>query len=254
MPIVGSNVPAPLTAAVDIISSALRLVGVLGSGETASDAEASDAFLVLNDMLDGWNAERLMIFSVAMSEFPLTAGKQTYTFGPSGDFNLSFRPAKIQRYGIVNLNNPAQPLELPLEMLTTEQWAGVPVKQISSTLPTKIYDDQAFPLRNLSFWPYPQIQVNLRAYYWQPLSQFSDLTTKQTFPPGYPEALRYNLAVRLAPEFGAPLSPQVAELAATTKGKIKRMNSPLVDVMCDPAIARQNQYIYNWLSDTPVKH
>ena len=71
----------------DLISSSMRLIGALGSGETMTAAEASDGLMVLNGMLDSWLAERLMAFSILIQEFPLVANQGTYTLGPGGDFN-----------------------------------------------------------------------------------------------------------------------------------------------------------------------
>jgi hypothetical protein len=59
------------------------------------------------------------------------------------------------------------------------------------------------------------------------VANFADLTTVYTFPDGYDDALVYNLAVRLAPEFGVGASINLAEvrrLAAETFANIKRIN------------------------------
>ena len=229
----------------DLIASALRLIGVLASGETPSASEANDALMIANQMLDSWTAERLMIFGGSMQEFSLTPTKQTYTLGTGGDFNMP-RPARIERMGIVSLNNPAQPLELPLEMLTDEQWEDIPVKLIPSSLPQEVYDDGAFPLRNLSFWSIPSVACNIRIYSWSALTQF-DLFTDITFPPGYMKAIRYNLAVDLCPEFGRSVSPEVAMQAVSSKAIIKSINIPLLDLRCDAAVAGDGGG-FNWLT------
>jgi len=198
-------------------------------------------------MLELWTAERLMIFDVSIQEFSLTPGQQTYTYGTAGNFNAA-RPAKIERMGIVSLSNPAQPLELPLEMLTDQQWTDIPVKSISSSLPQKVYDDGAFPLRSLSFWCVPSLAVNVRISAWTALTQFVDLFTDTTFPPGYAKALRYNLAIDLAPEFGAAVDPVIALQAVESKAILKRINAPLSDLRCDEAIVGSGAPTFNWLT------
>src|ERR1700735_3952362 len=110
-------IPPPLPpsiATIDVISSALRLIGVLAAGETPDAGSASDALLVFNDMVDSWQAQRLMIYQVSRLLFNLTSGQQVYTYGlgnpatiANPDFN-SPRPAAIERMGIINLNNPQQ--------------------------------------------------------------------------------------------------------------------------------------------------
>lgn len=235
----------------DLIASSLRLINVLASGETPSGAESTDALMILNQMLDTWNADRLMIYTIKIEDFPLTVGQQTYTMGAGGNFNTA-RPARIERMGIVSLNNPAQPLELPLEMLTDTGWAAIPVKVIQSSLPQKVYDDGAYPLRNLNFWCIPNVAVNARIYSWNALSQFADLTTDYTFPPGYLRALRYNLGMDLAPEFGAIPSPSVAATAQASKAAIESINAPLIESHCEAALVGSGgKRIYNWLTDQP---
>jgi len=228
----------------------LRLIGVLASGETPSGPENADALVILNQMVDSWNAERLNIFTLTITELPLIPGTQNYTLGAGGTLNLA-RPARIERMSIVSLLNPAQPLELPLEMVTDAGWQAIPVKIISSTLPTVVYDDGAFPFRNLSFWPIPTIAVNIRIYGWQSLAAF-DLFTDVTLPPVYLKAMRYALAVDLAPEFGRAVPPEVAMQAQMSIAKLKVMNAPTVEMTVDPALTGSKRMAYNWRSDTPA--
>ena len=236
----------------DLIASSLRLIGVLASGETPTGAESSDALLIAQQMIDAWQAERMMIFTITISEFPLVPGQQTYTLGAGGNFNIP-RPARIERMSIVNLNNPAQPLELPLEMLNEQGWQElIPVKLIQSSLPQRVYDDQAFPLRNLNFWCIPNVAVNTRIYYWTAISTFPDLTTDVTFPPAYLKAIRYNLAVDLAPEFGRSVPPEVAAQAVQTKAIVKNLNAPTLLSFADPAVVNPRGRVYNWLTDLPA--
>jgi hypothetical protein len=247
----------------DVITSALSLLNILSSGEMPSGAEANDALRVLHDMWDSWNAERLMIYTIPRLVFTLNAGggsgpNGSYTYGlnPGGapaDFNAP-RPAYIDRMGIINLNNPSQPLELPLQYLTVAQWQEVPVKNITSALPQYCWDDQAFPLRNLTFWPVANIGLQVAIYPWAALNEPITLNTLMAFPPGYAKAFRYNLAVDLGAEFQCPAQTlaTVAAIAAESKGIVKRMNIPILDLQCDRALTTGSDYLYNWISDMPA--
>lgn len=240
--------------ALDLISSSMRLIGALASGETPTGAEASDALMVLNQMLDSWAADRLMVFTITIDEFSLVPSQQVYTYGVGGNFNAA-RPARIDRISIVSLTNPAQPLELPIDYYTDWDWQQVPVKKIQTTLPQAVYDDGAFPLRNLSFWPIPTVVVNTRIYHWTQLTQYTNLTTDNTYPPGYLEALRYNLAVRLMAEFPGGFDPVMsattAPLAVESLARVKSMNLPLIEAFCDAALLNRSAR-YNYFSDLPV--
>ena len=234
--------------ALQIISSGMRQTNALASGETPTAAEQQDALSLLNQMMDAWSAERLMVFTINIQQFTLVPGQQTYALGTGQDFNYP-RPAKIERAGIVWSGNVGQPLELPLQMLTDVQWSQIPVKNIQSTIPQMLYNDGAFPYMNLSFWCVPTVADPVRLYMWTALSQFANLTTDYEFPPGYAEAIQYNLALRLAANnIGTISNPLTQALAANSVSIIKRMNTPLLDLMCDPELTAKGRH-YNWVSD-----
>lgn len=209
----------------------MRLIGALASGESPSAAEASDALTVLNQMMDAWSADRLQVFTINIGTFPLVPGQQVYTLGTGGNFNAP-RPARIDRISIVSLTNPAQPLELDIKIYTDQDWQGIPVKNITTTLPLGVYPDGSFPFNNLSYWPIPNVVVNTILYGWTALTQFPDLVTDETFPPGYLEALRYNLAVRLIAEMPGNYNPvtmqAIMKIAVESLARIRSMNLPTV--------------------------
>jgi hypothetical protein len=220
-----------------IINSALRLINVLASGEVPEASEAQDALLVANSMLDAWNIDRLMIYTINIQDFPLVASQQVYTLGLGGNFNAA-RPPKIERMSVVLVSNPANPLELSMTYTTSEaEWQEILLKATQTTFPLMCYDDGAFPLRSLSVWPVPREVDNLRIYSWSQLSQFADLVTTYDFPPGYLEAVRYNLALRLAPEFGGNLPQGIPELAREALARIKVSNVPVNKLKCDDIVS-----------------
>jgi hypothetical protein len=243
----------------DIITRAMRLLNLLGSGETPTASEASDSLTALQGMVDTWNTERLMIFTIPRLVFSLTPGQQTYNLGANPpnawDFNYP-RPARIERMGIIWLGNAEQPLELPMQYLTVAQWQEIPVKNISSSLPQYCWDDNGYPFRGLNFWPIPNTNDQVTIYPWSAVTLPTTLTSLIAFPPAYYQAFVYNLAVMLASEF--PVVPPeilqtVMSIASQTKALIKSLNMPMVDLRCDPALTPLgDRYLYNWISDMPA--
>jgi hypothetical protein len=218
--------------ALDFIKAALRKINVLASGETPTGTEQADALGILNRMLDSWNADRLTVYNTQIQDFPLVANQQVYTLGPNGNFNVA-RPAKITGASVVLLSNPLQPLERPLVIYNNDQeWQEVTLKLIKTTFPEAVYDDDGFPLRSLSFWPIPQEADTFRMYSWQPMTAAASLTTVLTNPPGYAEAIEYNLAVRLASEFGGSVTPLIAASAVQSLANIKAANVQPVLLAC----------------------
>ena len=231
-----------MATAFDIITSALKLVGVLADGETPSDDTANQGLSVFNDMIDGWNAERNAIFTTRTDDFPLILGKQAYTLGAGGDFNIP-RPARIDAMSAILLSNPSNPVEVPMNLWSVEDWQNVPVKSVSGSFPLSCYDDGGFPLRTLNMWPITsQVPNSVRIYSWQALTEPALLTDPVVFPPGYAEAFRYNLAVRIAAEFGTSASATVVALAVQSLARVKTMNAPDLQMRSDivPAPAGYN--------------
>jgi hypothetical protein len=222
-----------MATAFDIITSALKLVGVLADGETPSDDTANQGLSVMNDMIDSWNAQRRAIFTTRSDDFPFVLGQQSYTLGAGGDFNIP-RPARIDAMSAILLNNPANPVEVPMDMYSVQDWqTQVPVKTVNGSFPQICYDDGGFPLRTLNFWPIPVDQPNsVRIYSWQALGA-QTLTSEVTYPPGYAEAFRYNLAVRLGAEFNHDASSTVVMFAVSSLAIVKTMNAPDLSLQSD---------------------
>lgn len=221
----------------DFVKAIMRLIGALGSGETPSGDEGNDGAAIINQMLDSANAESLMIFTETIQDFAFVGGQQVYTLGTGGNFNAP-RPAYIKRASVLLNNGTPQQLEVPITLYTTQDWQKVSIKATDSTFPLSVYDDGAFPFRNLAFWPTPRDTSSVpRFYTWSQLTQFPDLRTVLTFPPSYYEWIKYNGAIRFAPEFQMPLRPEVVQLAADATAKIKAMNSDDEALVCDLGVA-----------------
>lgn len=222
----------------------MRLIGAIATGETASADEQADALSVLNQMLDSWSNENLIINAKIKEEFPLVGGQQIYTMGPSGNFNTT-RPLRIDMAYIKQSGSTT--FELPVEIVTVEQWADIGVKNTQSSIPTKLYPEMTSTLVNLNLWPVPSAATTLVLYSIKTLTSFANATDSVTLPPGYEKALRYGLAVELAPEFGKSLDPVLVEQMNEAKANIKRINSKPQFMDCDSAIlSRANRF--NWLT------
>jgi hypothetical protein len=249
LPPITSPTPGMQASGLDIIKGAMRAVNILSSGRNPTSAEAKDYLETLNQFLDACNAERLMIFTIPrLGPFNLTLGQQTYTVGPGGNINIP-RPPRIELITILWLGNPQQPAEIGLDMLDSTGWASIPVKNLGAALPQKVWDDGGFPFRTLNYWPYPTTAIQTVFYPWQALNFFPNLSQQLTFPPGYLEFLRWNLAIRLD---NAQITPQVVQLAAESKARIKSFNSPILTLQVDSALLDPKSAAYNWISDQPI--
>ncbi len=233
-----------------LIARAFRLLGVLAAGETPAAQEETDAFEALNAFVGILATQRLSIPVEERHVYPLTSGIGTYTLGPGGDFDQA-RPVTIPRASVIVNSTSDQPLELGIEVLDTQQFQSLPVKNVQSAIPLCVYPDYAFPLMNVTFWPVPNV-VTLEAVLYTPtaLVNFANLTATYVAPPGYEEMFAYNLALRLAAEYGRPVDPDVRKFAMDGLALVKKANIRMVELTLPAEILARSTGKYNWRSDT----
>jgi len=203
----------------DAIETSLRLIGVLASGETASSSEANDAFSSLNRMIKNWSIEGFLVFKVVREVFTLAIGQQTRTMGTGGNFNTT-RPTKILYAGSIQND-----VEFPVRIYNAQQWSEIALKTTQSSLPEVIYPEGTYPLETINIWPVPSEANQIALYSLKELSEFTSLSEEISLPPGYEDAIIYNLAKRLAAEYGRPLRDDVALEAMQLKANLKRQNT-----------------------------
>jgi hypothetical protein len=202
-----------------LIYDAYRSLGVLRPGHHASDDAVDDGFRALQDLVDAWQIEHLMVYAVARTAYPLMAGLGTYTLGPGGTLGQT-RPINTESAGLIG----AAGVESPINLLTLDQWRN----QQSG-----VFIDSAFPAANVSVSPVPAGGEQLVLYTWAPLTRFALLDTAYACPEGYSRALRWNLALELAPY--ASISKKIPDVlyahvernAIDSKAAIKSFHSSL---------------------------
>lgn len=220
----------------DLIRRALRLGGVIAAGETPSAEELNDSLADLNDMLDSFSNENLMIYANSIEQFPLINGQKTYGMGPSGDFD-TVRPMGIDGVGLI-----VGDVEVPLQLLTIDEWQLVRFKTLLSTLPMKVYCEPKFPLYELNFYPGPSSVNNVVIYSHKQLLNFASADTAVNLPPGYNQLLIYNLWIVLAPGYGRPVDSGVAAVASKAKSNVKRTNVKPRVMRTDPGVHNRRRY------------
>jgi hypothetical protein len=217
----------PLTVA-DLIYKAHRIAGVLtGAGRGVSVSEAADGLGTLNAMLGSWRTERLMVWGVLRSEWPLTANKQDYVIGQDGtpDFSTD-APERIERAGLIYVGT-SPVTEVPLHVILNEQeWQTVTTKRMASLYPDSIYYQQTPPNGLITLWPVQTSSSTLVLYLWQTVTEFVSLSQDVLLPSGYRKAIEYNLAVEIAAIYPTRqhLSPMALQQAAQSKANIKAIN------------------------------
>lgn len=226
-----------------LIYDAFRSLGVLRPGQGASADGMEDALGALNDMVDAWNTESLMIPSQHRNVYALTAGESNYTIGPTGTIQGE-RPQQVSDASLISDSTPN--VCTHLETLPAAHQCGCQCG---------IYIGTEFPNATVFIYPAPTSGQSLALTSAQVMYGFADLDTPYDFAPGYARALRWNLACELIPlaaimqKIGQPRIDYVEKQAVESKAAIKSMHSSPPPIMRGDA-ALTGGGTYNIITDT----
>lgn len=171
-------------------------------------------------MIESWQTEKLFVYALTDTAFSLVAADSSYTVGPSGNFDLTPRPHKIEEC-FVRVSNQ----DYPVQLLTSEQWNAIADKTETAEYPNRAYYNPTLTTGTLQVYPVPTATDSLHIVTWTVISSLAALATSVSMPPGYERALAFNLAIEWAStEFGHPASREVIKIAQESKAAIQRAN------------------------------
>lgn len=235
----------------DLVSLALRQIGVGAMGTTASGPDISDGVMHLNMMLGQWQRKRWLIPNL-VDKFCVSTGKSVYYVGPGGDFDMPVRPAQVMA-AYARLLIGAQtssagdfserdfdssdfdtgsdglatgnPIDYPLAAIPSyEDYASLSLKGLK-TWPNYFYYNPAFPLGEFRPWPIPPADVwEFHLIVPEVLSTRLKETESINLPPEYWDAIMWSLAARMAPSYGQEASPTVVSAAKAALSTIRSAN------------------------------
>ncbi len=116
---------------------------------------------------------------------------------------------------------------MPIDLLGSVQFSALREKGLTGVFPDVLYCDYAMPFSTLSVHPVPSGSIQIELYAFAVLQQVVNLTDVLNFPPGYENALKFNLAVKICSSFGMPLNPMTVQQATSGKAAIQKINAQL---------------------------
>jgi len=198
----------------NLVDGALRLIGAIESGEAPSSDESNDAIEALNQMLSSWYEEGIYIPSRTRESFTLTSSKESYSIGSGGDLSTSW-PMTIESAYWRKDN-----VDYPMHFMDEREYSVI-ANKLTSSRPTRLYYEPSYPLGDIRFDYLPDITYQLNLVSLKPLSDVS-LTDNVDLPGSFRRALKFNLAIDIAPEYGRPVPAEVAAGAIESKRAIER--------------------------------
>ncbi len=180
-----------------IIESALRKLGVLAEGQTPSTQNYTDGSMALNTVVSQLRAVGMPLW--ARSEYTFTPTTGTYNIGIGQTLNTPFPVKMLQAF------RSETNAKIPLEIVAREDFNILPTTSTGS--PIKINYQPYINYGTISFWPTPTATNTnpITLVYQRPYQYFTASGETMDFPEEWYNSIIYNLAVRLAPEWGVPL-------------------------------------------------
>ena len=207
-----------MTTALQLITGSMRLIEAVESGEAPTTDEQTDALAVLNQLLDSWSIQGLAVYRREFSPYVTVAAQASYVIGAGEEWDGARPTAIAEAYVTID------GYDYGLRVLTDSEYASEPNKTLESSVPESIYYDPAYPDGRVYVVPVPDTALTITLVHDEAFTALASVSTSLSFPPGYERALRYALAVELAPEFGKTPSPIVMRNADEAMGLIKARN------------------------------
>jgi hypothetical protein len=125
--------------------------------------------------------------------------------------------------------------------MTLNEFNAISYKNIS-TYPDRYYYEPTYPLGTIYFDYKPSTDLTLHLTSHKEIASFLDLDQALELPDEYARALRTNLAIETAPDYGQKVSQELINSAVESKANIKRLNKGnRLDVMTiDTGLIRSN--------------
>lgn len=210
--------------ALTIIEAAAKHLGVLATGEAMPGDESQDGLRALTGMLGVWVADGLPMYGETLTTHTLVAGTPDYTIGPSGADITAARPTGLSGIRGAWVRDSGGIDRRIRNLWSYKRYQDIGVKTIQGPYANVLAIDAGATTSTVYIYPTPSGGNTLRLLY-EALISFTALGDSFSLPPGYQEAIEYNLALRLAVDYEKTASKEVKDLAKSSKEAIERVNA-----------------------------
>jgi len=181
-----------------VIAGALRKLAVLPSGGTPTTTQVSDAVDALNAIVKAFQADGMPLWKISSQSFNTVNGTASYTVGPSMTVNCPKPVRLLQAFW-----TPADGTNTPLNVYNRYDFNNLP--NGSDGNPVNLYYQPLRTNGTITLWPTPDNSTTSITFHYQSPYEDMDASTDDfDFPSEWIQALIYNLAWSLAPEYGTP--------------------------------------------------
>jgi hypothetical protein len=138
----------------------------------------------------------------------------------------------------------SSPVDFPMEIISSARYQEFTVKKIGTNYPTHLYYEPSFPIAYLYTFPVQTTALEIHMSVWNKLTQFASVNDTVSVPEGYLNAIRYNLAVEIAPQYGKVLvkGTPIFDRAAQLLRQLKAINQEEKHAVLDLALVNNQSH------------
>lgn len=204
-----------------ICKMSLVELGILEASENPEASATEYCMQKLGMMIDSWSSWQDLIWYERTDLFHLQAGQLEYSIGPGGDFDMP-RPIKIIGAQLRIESAGPQPVDYTIMEQSPSDYNEIGIKNVQA-YPRQYGYNPEFPLAKMKFWPIPDQSYKVLLTSHMPFASI-DQNAEAIMPPGFLEAIVYNLAVLIAPAFGTVPSVTASNRASFLLKKLIQGN------------------------------
>lgn len=188
-----------------VITGALRKLAVLPSGGSASTAQTNDAAEALNALVKAFQVEGMPLWAITSYTFTVTSGTASYAIGV-GQTQNTVAPLKVLQ-ALYTLSGESA---VPMNVYNRYDFQMLPNLSTITGTPVNLYYQPTAgttgePTGTIKLWPVPDDSTTtITLHYQRPFNDMDAAGNNFDFPSYWIQALIYNLAWSLAPEYGIP--------------------------------------------------
>lgn len=208
----------------DVLKPALRKLGNFNP----DPEEQADALTAYNNMVSNISVDDgILPFHTRAETHTLVVGTASYTIGSGADIN-TVRPEEITGAYIRDASGYDHPVDVDM---TLDEYNAIWDKDRSQR-PTRLLYLREHPNGRILFDSAPAAAETFTFDSLKQISELATVNTTLTIPPEYKDMFVFNLAVRLAPDYGHELDKPTMDIAEKTWRRIvgqnvKKLMSPV---------------------------
>ena len=216
--------PSTLTITLgDLMRATHRVLHLHASGEDLSPSEMDDTIQAHAMMMAEWMSSGLIIYTPVSEDFPIVAGVQNYQIGegvtaPNFD---TVRPSGVHDNAFIRDGSDT---DYPVKLMGADQWAEKAVKYVSGP-PYFWYYRPDYPIGLIIFDTMPDKDYTFFFDSEKEMAYITDPDTVISLPGYYLNAIKFNLALNIAPEYNKEPTPFLQRRAKETMAVVERRNA-----------------------------